>query len=232
MASALLSDPDDPHGPRRRSSPVRGRVLAAGGVVLVLAAMWMLTTRVTVTDRPNKVRTTQVIIPPPPPPPPPEPVVQEKPPEPVPTPVPMEQPQDTPPPPEAKSSEPTVGDNALTAREGAGPSNYGLARGDGSGGRIGGKPGGGISFAAYGAATSNCLVRRTQADRELTRGRFVAQLKVAMAPDGKVSSVQVLESTDPKRNARLEQVLTGHACTPPPAGLPVMLIEISGRSGA
>ena len=60
----------------------------------------------------------------------------------------------------------------------------------------------------------------------------MAQLKVAMAPDGKVSSVQVLESTDPKRNARLEQVLTGHACTPPPAGLPVMLIEISGRSGA
>lgn len=229
MATALLSDPGEPG--RRRTSPVTfGRAMVVIGVGLVVALVWMMATRVTVSDRPNALRTTRVVLPPPPPPPPPEPIVQETPPEPVPTPVPMDQPMDTPPP--EAPSEPTQGDNALTAREGAGPSNYGLAGGDGSGGRIGGRPGGGDAMAAYGAATSACLVRATQADRELSRGRFVAQLKITVGPDGRVSSVRVASNTDPRRNARIEQVLTGHQCTPPPAALPVMRVEISGRSGA
>src|SRR3546814_12042635 len=80
------------------------------------------------------MKTTRVILPPPPPPPPPEVKPQETPPEPKP--MPLDQPvTDTPPPP-TPDAQPTVGDSALTAREGAGPSNYGLAVGDG-GGKIG-----------------------------------------------------------------------------------------------
>lgn len=237
MAAGALTDPgmfgDPGHGPRRRKqSPVTfGRVLfvVAAGLVLLLA--YTLIGRQTVSERPNETKTTRVILPPPPPPPPPEVKPVEKPPEPKP--MPIDQPvTDTPPPP-TPDAQPTVGDSALTAREGAGPSNYGLAVGDGGGTRIGGRPGGsGDAFRAYGAMAARELQRAAQRDGELARGRFSVRLAVTVAPDGRITGIRVLDGGDERRNARLRQVLTGLQLSQrPPAGQPVMRIDLNARSG-
>lgn len=240
MAAAALTETGGfgggfggPEEPRRRASPVTfGRVMVVLGVGLAVALIWMMANRVTVTDRPNELRTTRVILPPPPPPPPPEPVVQEKPPDPVPTPVPMDQPMDTPPP--EATSEPTQGDNALTAREGAGPSNYGLAAGNGSGTRIGGRPGGGDAFAAYGQLAFAEIRQAVQADRGLSKGRYTSQLLVQVDDEGRIISVRLLRgSGDARRDAELQRALTGIVLSRrPPDGLPAMRIELNARTGA
>ncbi|MBS47303.1 MAG: TonB-dependent receptor [Sphingobium sp.] len=230
MAAATFMAPPD--GPRRKQSPVTfGRVLAVVGVGLVLAIGYSMLSWQTVSDRPNEMKTTQVILPPPPPPPPPpEPEVVEQPPEPTVAP-PIEQPQDTPPPPDQSNSDPTPGDSALTAREGAGPSNYGLAAGDGSGTRIGGRPGGGgDAFRAYASVAQSCIQRAAQADRDLSRGRYRAQIAVTMTPDGRIANARV-SGVDDRRAARIREVLNGVQCQAPPAGLPLMRLELSTRSG-
>ena len=241
MAAGALTDPgmfgDPGNGPRRRkrSSVTFGRVLVVVGAGLVLLLSYTLIGRQTVSERPNEMKTTRVILPPPPPPPPPPPEVkpQETPPDPKPMPV--EQPvTDTPPPP-TPDAQPTTGDSALTAREGAGPSNYGLAAGDGSGTRIGGRPGGGDGgFGAYANVALAGIRQAAQADRELSRGRFIVRLAVAVSPDGRITNVRILDGTgDVRRDARLIQTLTGVQLSQrPPAGLPVMRIELNARSGA
>lgn len=228
MTYAFMAD--EPPPPRRK-----GRVnWLIVGAILVLAAIVAVTLLrpSTVSERQRNDKTVRVVLPPPPPPPPP-PEVQpvERPPEPTPTP--MDQPvEDTPPPPDA-SNEPTVGDNALTAREGAGPSNYGLARGDGSGSRIGGRPGGGgDAFAAYAnGVVTPCVRQATQADRELRRGSYTARLSVAVDASGRIASVRP-STGDARRDARLREVLQGHQCAgrTPPAGLPTMNIELNARA--
>lgn len=226
MSYAFMADPPPPKRRSQINWIAVGGVLAVGAIVVA-----MLMQPATVTDRPNELKTTRVVLPPPPPPPPPPEQVQEV----APEPVPMDQPVDTPPP-EAQSSEPAVGDNALTAREGAGPSNYGLARGDGSGGRIGGRPGGsGDGFAAYGQLTGAAIQRAAQADRELRSGRYTARLSVAVDEAGRITGVRLLSGTgDARRDARLVQVLTGLQLSQrPPAGLPNPIrIELNARSGA
>lgn len=229
MSYAFMAEPPPPRRRGRINWVLVGGVLAVGAIVAAV-----LMQPATVSDRPNELKTTRVILPPPPPPPPPPEVTQERPPEPVPSPVPVEQPVDTPPP-EAPSSEPTVGDNALTAREGAGPSNYGLVGGNGSGGRIGGRPGGsGDGFAAFGQYTGSAIQRAAQADRDLRSGRYTAQLAVTVDETGRITAVRLLSGTgDARRDARLVQVLTGlQLGRRPPAGLPnPMRIELNARSG-
>lgn len=236
MAASALIAPGGPTGPegpsrRRRQSPITfGRILVVLGIGVAIVIAWNLTNQATVTERPNEVTTTTVILPPPPPPPPPEQVQQ--PPEPTVAP-PIDQPVDTPPPPDQSSSDPTPGDNALTAREGDGPSNYGLAGGDGSGTRIGGRPGGGgDGFAAYANVALAGIRQAAQGDRELSRGRYSVQLAVTVGPDGRITNVRVIGGGDERRNARLREVLTGLQLSQrPPAGLPVMRIELNARSG-
>ncbi|MCG2842505.1 TonB-dependent receptor [Sandaracinobacter sp. RS1-74] len=239
MAASSLAEPGllGGTGGRRSRSPFTfGRVLAAIGLLLVALLLWNLWGRVTVTERPNEVKMTTVVIPPPPPPPPPpEPEKVEQPPEPTPAP-PIDQPVDTPPPPEPQqSSEPsTPGDNALTAREGAGPSNYGLAVGSGGGTRIGGRPGGsGDGFAAYGALAAREVQMAAQRDRELTKGSYRVRLAVTVDEEGRITHVRVVEGGDEKRNARLLQALMGlQLSRRPPPGLPVVNVELNARSGA
>lgn len=231
MAAASLMAPGGPHR-RRKQSPISfGRVLAVIGVGLVIVIAWNFIGQQTISDRPNEMKTTQVILPPPPPPPPPKPEPVEQPPEPTPAP-PIEQPMDTPPPPDqAPSSDSTPGDSALTAREGAGPSNYGLAAGDGSGTRIGGRPGGGDAFAAYAQVALNGIRQAAQSDRDLSRGRYTVRLAVTVGPDGRITNARVIDGGDERRNARLVQLLTGLQLPQrPPAGLPVMRIELNARS--
>jgi periplasmic protein TonB len=237
MAAAALSGPammGDPGSPRRRKrSPVTfGRVLVVIGVSLAIALAYMMAGRVTVSDRPNEMKTTTVILPPPPPPPPPpETKPVEKPPEPTIAP-PIEQPVDTPPPPEA-INDPVQGDSALTAREGAGPSNYGLAVGNGGGTRIGGRPGGGgggDAHRAYAGVAQACIQRAAQGDRELTRGRYNAALTVTMAGDGRIADARV-SGVDDRRAAQIRGLLAGIQCQTPPAGLPTMRLQLSARAG-
>ena len=229
MTYAFMAD--DPPPPRRRRRinwPVVGAVAV---LAAVLAATFLRPA--SVSERQREDKTVRVVLPPPPPPPPPPEVAQEKPPEPTPTP--MDQPvEDTPPPPDAPS-EPTVGDSALTAREGAGPSNYGLARGDGSGTRIGGRPGGGDGgFGAYGELTRREVTQAVQGERDLSRGRYSAQLAVTVDVEGRITSVRLLRGTgDARRDAALQRALTGLKLSRrPPDGLPVMRIELNARSGA
>lgn len=233
MAAATLMPPRGPERPRRRQSPITfGRILVVLGIGVAIIIAWNLTNRSTVTERPNEVTTTTVILPPPPPPPPPPPEQVQQPPEPTVAP-PIDQPVDTPPPPDQSNSDQTPGDSALTAREGAGPSNYGLAGGDGSGTRIGGRPGGsGDGFAAYANNVAvPCLRRAAQADRELSRGRFTARLAVSVDATGRITRIGEISGADASRSARLREVLTGLQCGAPPAGIPTMRIELSGRSG-
>jgi type IV secretory pathway VirB10-like protein len=218
-------------GPRRRKSPITfGRVAVVVGVALAIAVAWNMLTWQSVSDRPNEMKTTAVILPPPPPPPPPpEPIPQEKPPEPVEAP-PIEEPVDTPPPPDQSNSEPTPGDSALTAREGAGPAYSGLRVGDGSGTRIGGRPGGGDAFRAYASSAQACIQRAAQSDRELAKGRYNAALTVTMAGDGRFANARV-SGVDERRAAQIRELLSGLKCPAPPAGLPVMRLTLSTRSG-
>ncbi|MNT10609.1 hypothetical protein D3C72_1454470 [compost metagenome] len=224
----LADDPPPPRRRRRINWPVVGAVAV---LAAVLAATFLRPA--SVSERQREDKTVRVVLPPPPPPPPPPEVAQEKPPEPTPTP--MDQPvEDTPPPPDTPS-EPTVGDSALTAREGAGPSNYGLARGDGSGTRIGGRPGGGDGgFGAYGELTRREVTQAVQGERDLSRGRYSAQLAVTVDPEGRITSVRLLRGTgDARRDAALQRALTGLKLSRrPPDGLPVMRIELNARSGA
>lgn len=224
----LADDPPPPRRRRRINWPVVGAVAV---LAAVLAATFLRPA--SVSERQREDKTVRVVLPPPPPPPPPPEVAQEKPPEPTPTP--MDQPvEDTPPPPDAPS-EPTVGDSALTAREGVGPSNYGLARGDGSGTRIGGRPGGGDGgFGAYGELTRREVTQAVQGERDLSRGRYSAQLAVTVDAEGRITSVRLLRGTgDARRDAALQRALTGLKLSRrPPDGLPVMRIELNARSGA
>ncbi|MFA7602168.1 MAG: TonB-dependent receptor [Novosphingobium sp.] len=229
MAAASLMAPGGPN--RRKQSPITfGRVLGVVGVGLVIVIAYNFLGQQTVSDRPNEMKTTQVILPPPPPPPPPEPKPVEQPPEPTIAP-PIEQPLDSPPPPDA-SNDPAPGDHALTAREGAGPSNYGLAAGDGSGTRIGGRPGGGgDAFRAYAQVALNGIRAAAQSDRDLSRGRYTVRLAITVGPDGRITNARVIDGGDDRRNARLVQLLTGLQLSQrPPAGLPVMRIELNARS--
>lgn len=234
-ASALSLDPlgDPDEGPRRgRRKPLNlGAILAVAAVALAAVLALTLLRGESVSERRSDMKTTRVILPPPPPPPPPEPKPQDKPPEPKPTPV--EQPTNAPPPP-TPQAEPAPGDSALSAREGAGPSNYGLAVGDGGGTRIGGKTGSGDAFAAYANVALAGVRQAAQGDRELSRGRYTVALAVQVSPDGRITAVRLINPTgDARRDARLIAALTGLQLSQrPPAGLPTMRIELNARSGA
>lgn len=218
--------------PRSRK-PLPGWMWAAGIAMIAAILLVFLWRGETISQRPHDMKTTRVILPPPPPPPPPEPIEQDKTPEPTEA-LAIEEPVDSPPPPEQASSDPTPGDNALTAREGAGPSNYGLAQGDGSGTRIGSRPGGDNGFAAYAGVARNAIQVAAQSDRELARGRYTVQLMVAVNAEGRITDVRVMNSSgDTRRDERLRQVLTGlQLSRRPPAGLPAMRIELNARSSA
>jgi type IV secretory pathway VirB10-like protein len=227
MTYAFMAD--EPPPPRRRSR-ISWPVVIVVGVLAVIVAVTFLRPS-TVSERQREDKTVRVVLPPPPPPPPPPEIKpQEKPPEPKPTPI--EQPVDTTPPPQDAPAQPTVGDSALTAREGAGPS-YGQTVGDGSGSRIGGRPGGGgDAFAAYANAVATpCVRQAVQADRELRRGSYTARLSVAVDAAGRISSVRS-STGDARRDQRLRQILHGHQCAgrTPPAGLPTMNIELNARA--
>jgi len=224
-----------PGGPRRKRSPVAfGRVITVVGIGLVVAVVYNMLSWQSVTDRPNEMKTTQVILPPPPPPPPPpEPEVVEQPPEPTIAP-PIDQPIDTPPPPDQASSDPTPGDNALTAREGAGPSNYGLAVGDGGGTRIGGRPGGsgfgGFNRAAYASYLQGEIRRAIEADRDLRSTTLKASVRLWIDAAGRINRVEIANSD---KAAAIRDALVGRSVRPPDASLamPVSLSLDIRRGG-
>lgn len=242
MAASTLIAPGGPSGPRRKKSPLSfGRILAVVALGLVIAIGYNFLGRQTVSERPNEMKTTQVILPPPPPPPPPpETKPVEQPPEPTIAP-PIEQPVDTPPPPQA-NNDPSPGDNALTAREGAGPSNYGLGVGDGGGVRIGGKPGGGgvagggMSVGMYNNYLKSALQERVQNDPKLSRLIFTADFNVTVTPDGRVSGVSLQNSRggNDAAMAQLAAILSEvRGLNPPPSAMYFpQRISVRGRKSA
>lgn len=229
MAGAAAFDDDwDPRLRRRRGSAPRwvGPVALAAIVVGMLALFFLRAP--TITDRERAPTTINVVLPPPPPPPPPEPQPIEQPRPETPTMVdePVPQP-DTPPPP--TPAEPTAGNDALTAREGPGASNYGLAVGDGTGTRIGGRPGGsGVNFSSYGNSVMPMIQRAAQRDPLLARGRFRANVMVCVAANGQVSRVSTTRGTgDDAKDAALQTRISGLQLPAPPPGMPCMRVEVS-----
>ncbi|MDF0545414.1 TonB-dependent receptor [Sphingobium sp. H39-3-25] len=242
MAAASLMLPDGSDRPRRKKSPITfGRILAVVAIGLVIAIGYNFLGTQTVSDRPNEMKTTQVILPPPPPPPPPPPETKpiEQPPEPTIAP-PIEQPVDTPPPPQA-NNDPSPGDNALTAREGAGPVYGGLAVGDGSGVRIGGKPGGGgsgggMSVGMYTSYLKSSLQERVQDDPRLSRLVFSADYSLTVTRDGRITGVTFRNArggsdADMQKLTALLQEVRG--LDPPPQAMVFpQLVTVRGRKSS
>jgi periplasmic protein TonB len=101
----------------------------------------------------------------------------------------------------------------------------------GSDGASGGGDGG---FGAYGELTRREVTQAVQGERDLSRGRYSAQLAVTVDAEGRITSVRLLRGTgDARRDAALQRALTGlRLSRRPPDGLPVMRIELNARSGA
>jgi protein TonB len=224
---------DEPGRARRKHLPawVAPAVLIVAALGIV-AFFWLQGP--TITERDAERKTLNVVLPPPPPPPP-EVKPEEKPPEPKP--VPMDEPQpETPPPPQPQPQDaaPTSSNDALTAREGAGPSNYGLAKGDGGGSRIGGAPGpAGNGFAAY-AERVRAEAYRVASGNPSLQGRYnMPEVRVWVNGDGRIARVEIVAgSGDRRRDAALERALVGLQLSQrPPAGLPYIRFAFV-RSGA
>lgn len=219
---------------RRRRTKAPGWMVWAILAAIVLGIAGLIALQPSVTVEGQRNRTINVVLPPPPPPPPPPPA-QEKPPEPekkvIEEPVPQ---PDTPPPPapSPSPSNPAVGDNALTAREGPAAGNYGLAGGDGSGRTIGGRPGGGGSiYAGYGQQAYVEVRRAVQADRGLSRGRHDIRLDLVVAEDGTITDVRFVSGEDDAswRAALRRRILSMKLSQRPPAGIPPVRIELTVR---
>ncbi|WP_165187863.1 TonB-dependent receptor [Caulobacter soli] len=232
-ASAFYLEPEEPEdGSRRRRSGLSfGAVVAIAVAVLAAFLALTLLRGTTISERHSDMKTTRVVLPPPPPPPPPE-VKQVKPPEPKPTP--LEQPADTPPPPSAPApaAPAAPGADALTAREGAGPSSYGLAIGDGSGSRAGGKVGGfgGFNRAAYASYLEGEIKRAMEADKALRSAALKAKARVWIDASGKITRVEVDGS---ERAETIRAALVGRAVRPPDpsVAMPVALSLDIRRAG-
>ena len=78
------------------------------------------------------------------------------------------------------------------------------------------------------------MTQAVQGERDLSRGRYSAQLAVTVDAEGRITSVRLLRGTgDARRDAALQRALTGlRLSRRPPDGLPVMRIELNARSGA
>lgn len=227
MNAIAAASPLDPFRRRRRKRQPAWLTWTIVGVVIamVVGVVWLRGPTISDHDRARKI--INVVLPPPP-----EVKPEETPPEPKPAPI--EQPQDlTPPPPTPQQAAPTQGTDALTAREGAGPSNYGLQRGDGGGTRIGGTPGGGNGFAAYAERARTEIYRATTSNSAL-QGRFrIPEVRVWVDADGQITRAEVATgSGDRRRDTALERALVGLRLSQrPPPGLPFMRLEFA-RSGA
>lgn len=227
---SLAADPwgEDFHR-RRRRRPPRWTGPAALGLIVLLAITAFVLRGPRIGVRESEQKIINVVLPPPSPPPPPEP----KPPEPKPPTIAPPQPTPATPPPSPSPPQAAPDTSALTARQGAGPSTYGLAQGDGGGVRIGGT-GGDNGFAAYASLAINDIRRATQTDPALASGHYVATIAVQVDADGRIVAVRLLGgSGDPKRDAELQRRLAGLQLSKrPPDGLPVMRLELNAGSGA
>lgn len=224
--SRVLDDEAFGRGRRRPKLPRWAAPAVLAGLLLAALLAYLLQAP-SIGQRDVQHRIINVILPPPPPPPPPV-----KPPEPKPKPKPkvLEQPKpdETPPPPTPPPAQ--APSEALTAREGNGPANFGLAAGNGGGLRIGGGDNG---FAAYGHLVSEAVRQAVQNDPDLGRAhaQFDLRLQITFSPEGKVLAVRLESSTgSAQRDAALERLLTQLVLSrTPPAGLPPVRIELTAR---
>ena len=218
-------------GPRRRRRRARGwTALGVLALVAALVGLGLWLRGPTIGER-TAERTIINVVLPPPPPPPPAPPPRGKPPGPGPPPgVAQPDPKPTPPPPTPQPQQAQSND-ALTARQGAAAGNFGLAAGDGSGSRIGGKPGG-EGFAAYAERVRAEIHRAASGERAL-QGKYRVEVRVWIDDDGRISRAEIADgSGDRRRDAALERLLVGLQLSQrPPPKLPSLRLEIA-RTGA
>lgn len=227
------ADPFDDVPYRRRKRPPRWIGPAILGLIVLGVVALLVLRGPQIGVRANDQKVISVVLPPPPPPPPPPPV-EPKPPEPKPEITPPKPTPETPPPPTQAPPQAAPDASALTAREGAGPSNYGLQQGNGGGTRIGGPPASNAgAFLAYADVAMADIRRTAQADPKLA-GRYSVKIAVQVDADGHIVNLRILGgSGDLKRDAELQQRLAGLQLSKrPPDGLPVMRIQLDTGPGA
>ena len=219
--------------PDKRDRIVRiVRIGAPLALVLVVGlAVWRLANDTGAQRR--EVPPTPVVALTPPPPPPPAP---PKPPEPqktVETPVPS---------PAPKAESPKVEAPQQLTINGppqAGGDSFGVAAGSGGGTTIGGDPngsggvGGDFGEAAYRRFLSTALQQAIQSDDRASRLSFTAQVRVWIAPDGRISNVAVARSSGDTRTDRTliaALMSAGRLEEPPPPNIKFpALVALRGR---
>jgi TonB family protein len=173
-----------------------------------------------------------VLLTPPPPPPPPPP----KPPEPQKT---VETPTPTPTPtPEAPKSE-APKQLTINGPPQAGSDSFGVASGSGGGGMVGGDPnggdgpgGGGFAEGAYRRLLASALQAAIQSDDQASRLIFTAEVRVWVAPDGRITKVLIAKSSGDARTDRtvVAAVMQAGQLDAPPAQLKFpALVALRGR---
>lgn len=202
-------------------SSVLQRVLPwALGLVILLAIGWFIYSQLNTVvgvkkDEPPPVTATVDLTPPPPPPPPPPPEPQEKPPEPspeAPTPNPEPAPKPDAPAPMTINGPAEAGQDSFGLQSGSGlgngsPNSTGTCVGSGCGS---GGGGGGQSDSLYRRALGNALQSEIEKKDQLRRRAFSAFFLITVDAEGRVSRVQLDQSsgnreTDAQIQAALEQ---------------------------
>lgn len=230
MNAQATSPEVDDYFPRRRRRRLPQWVGPAALILIVSGiATLLFLQRPTTGERQRETKIINVVLPPPPPPPPaPE---RPKPPEPVKQVLEQPIPQPTPPPP-TPAATPQANDT-LTARAGPAAGAFGLQQGNGSGERIGGRPGG-DAFGAYAAIALADIRRAAENDPKLSGQRYTIAMAVQIDSDGRISSARILDSSgDARRDQTLQKRLIGLQLSQrPPEGLPTMRIKFNAANGA
>jgi len=206
---------DGPRKPKLRAYLPLAAIVA-GVVALVAGLAWLVISGMgePVPQGKKLVQQVQIVRPPPPPPTPP-------PPPPEPEEVDVPEPEE--PEPEApEPDQPPIGEQLGLDAEGvAGADGFGLL------GRKGGRDllagGGGDAYGWYGQVLKSDLIDKLAEMRDIRRDRYSVEVRLWLAPDGRIERFKVINSTGDKQLDRdlvaaLESL--GRVSEKPPADLP------------
>jgi TonB family protein len=201
-------------------------------VLLIGLAIWRFSGD-TAGERREAPPTPTVLLTPPPPPPPPPPTPRPpEPDKPVETPMPSPEPK-----PEAKSEAPKQ--LTINGPPQAGSDSFGVAAGSGGGRMVGGDPnggdgtgGGGFAEGAYRRLLASALQAAIQSDDQASRLVFTAEVRVWIAPDGRITKVVIAKSSGDARTDRavVAALMQAGQLDAPPAQLKFpALVALKGR---
>jgi TonB family protein len=220
----------------KRREKITKAVRIAAPVVIVLAvgiAIWRFACDTAGEKREAPPVPTVLLTPPPPPPPPPPTPKQPEPQKTVETSVPSPTPKTESP----KTDAPKQ--MTINGPAQAGSDSFGMKAGDGGGRMVGGDPNGGdgtgggdFAEGAYRRLLASALQAAIQSDDQASRLIFSAEVRVWVAPDGRIDRVVVARSSgDPKTDRLVVAALmqAGRIDAPPAQLKFPALVALKGR---